>query len=203
MCLFLIAPDARRLLDFFVLGRVPAPPSREWIFRRPVFDAIGVAVRTLAVLWTAGHGLYTSHEMRNQMILGPKIPLHGLWEVEQFELEGRELPPLATDSRRWNRLLITDYSQIVGLNIYPMTGAQTRMQVKVDDKSIRATPNDPSKKAEFVYELSGKDKLTLTSKQTIEGKEQTIKVQLKRMDPSNFTLQNRGFHWISELPYNR
>ena len=34
-------------------------------------------------------------------------------------------------------------------------------------------------------------------------RDESIKVKLRRMEPSKFLLVNRGFHWINEVPYNR
>lgn len=35
---------------------------------------------------------------------------------------------------------------------------------------------------------------------TLDGR--AIQVRLRHVDPSQFLLLNRGFHWINELPYN-
>jgi hypothetical protein len=38
----------------------------------------------------------------------------------------------------------------------------------------------------------------------LQGKllEETLTVKLRRLDTSRFLLVSRGFHWISEYPYN-
>jgi hypothetical protein len=30
-----------------------------------------------------------------------------------------------------------------------------------------------------------------------------LEIRMRRKDPSEFLLVNRGFHWINELPFNR
>lgn len=49
------------------------------------------------------------------------------------------------------------------------------------------------------YQHAGKDSMSLHG---IIGKD-SIHLQLKRKDPNDYLLINRGFHWINENPMNR
>jgi hypothetical protein len=62
-------------------------------------------VRTLVVLTFLAVTLYGNHE--NSKLYGqqaPEPPLFGLWEVEEFALDGKVRPPLTTDAGRWQRV---------------------------------------------------------------------------------------------------
>ena len=45
------------------------------------------------------------------------------------------------------------------------------------------------------------DAATLTLSGTLEGA--PVEIRLKKIDTSKMPLLSRGFHWISERPYNR
>jgi hypothetical protein len=198
MALFLIAPDAGRLARFFLLSRAPGPAADDRLFTRRALDVAGVALRTLAVAWTVGSGLYAADAMYRQMVLAPRSPLHGAWDVEEFELGGERLPPLLTEGRRWRRVVISDYGAFAVLGIQPMTGAATRARAEIDAKQIRSTPGESSPFA-FAYERDGADRLRLSGE--IKGKR--FVARLRKLDAKDFPLLNRGFHWISEQPFNR
>ena len=161
MSLCLAAADASRLLNFFFLGRAVSPPVRERLFKRPALDRVGVAMRTLAVLWFVGEGLYSANQQRAQMTPSITNPLHGVWDVEEFELDGMPVPPLLTESRRWKRVVIDDRGMMAIFSFQPVSGPTTRKLVAIGDKSIRTLPTDPSGMAEYSFEQSEPDRLVL------------------------------------------
>ncbi len=52
---------------------------------------------------------------------------------------------------------------------------------------------------EFTFTHPGPNQLTLEG----EFGERPISVRLRRVDETKLLLPNRGFHWISERPFNR
>src|SRR5262245_60185025 len=106
MSLLLMAPDLPWLARVFVLGRRATPRGYTPLVRRPWLDRTLFVVRTLVVLTFLGVTLYGAHE-RSKLYgrLAPEPPLVGLWEVEEFTLDGTVRPPLTTDAGRWQRVI--------------------------------------------------------------------------------------------------
>jgi hypothetical protein len=81
---------------------------------------------------------------------------------------------------------LTDHS----LEQYKMEHDQAR-------KTLTLTKD--SKSHVFALEEPDRDHLILAG--ALNG--DAIRVQIRKIDSSNFLLVNRGFHWINEIPYNR
>lgn len=63
---------------------------------------------------------------------------------------------------------------------------------------LKSTDKDSTKYV-FNYNVIGKDRLILSGL----TEKDSISVSFKRKDLKDFKLINRGFHWVSEYPYNR
>ena len=67
-------------------------------------------------------------------------------------------------------------------------------------KTLALTKRDDEKwSAKFTFERPAPDRLLLDG--TMDG--QKIHAELKLVDRSQFMLVSRGFHWISEYPFQR
>jgi hypothetical protein len=60
-------------------------------------------------------------------------------------------------------------------------------------------PPAAANKAFYRYSMPAKDVLLLKG----YFKRDSLNITLKKYDPNNFRLLNRGFHWINESPYNK
>lgn len=106
LAVFLLAPDARRLLNFFFLGRAAEPASRHLLFRSPRANRMALVVQVLLGLLFLGAGLRSTSLRRMTEAGGvPKPLLYGIWEVQDFSLDGHLRPPLTTDTARWRRVV--------------------------------------------------------------------------------------------------
>ncbi|HYL62901.1 MAG TPA: DoxX family protein, partial [Candidatus Methylomirabilis sp.] len=113
--LFLLAPDARRLANFFLLNRAAPPPDEAPLFRSARSNRIALAVRILVALYLVVGNVYGA--VSEYSLYGPgapRSPLYGIWNVQDFTLDGQSLPPLLTDARRWHRLIF-NYPQFMGI----------------------------------------------------------------------------------------
>jgi len=127
-----------------------------------------------------------------------KPPFYGIYNVLSFVRNRDTLPPLTTDSTRWNKLIIsyTDGAQV------KYTNDSTKYLSFVPNKTFKSfvvnTSGDTVNKYVLYYQIK-KDTMRLTGK----WKDDTLNIVLKRVDEKKFTLTSRGFHWINEQPYNR
>ena len=94
MALFLMAPDLKRLARMFVLNRPVDPVVFRPLTRWTWVNRGAILLRTLVVASFLGMALYVAQEGRKTFgDLMPRSPIHGIWNVEEFEVDGQVRPP--------------------------------------------------------------------------------------------------------------
>jgi hypothetical protein len=201
MSIFLIAPDARRLINWFVLNRPvmpePAPrygPSSRshvgWIIAQVLFAvyALGFEIYGGAQGWKAYGGG------------APKSPLYGIWAVDSMSVNGELKPPLTTDTLR--------YSHVVFQSLQGRAAFQKMNQkfdyfgATVDTVKHTITLQkftDTTSKPVLTYERPSPTKLAFEG--DIDGKR--VRIAMTQRDLNSFMLISRGFNWVQEYPVNR
>lgn len=225
MSLFLMAPHLPWLVRVFVLGRREAPDGHTFLVRWTWLNRTLLVVRTVVVLTFLGVTLYKNHE-RSKLYgdQAPEPPLFGLWEVEEFTLDGKLRPPLTTDAGRWQRVsfnkAFTFRKSKPGKPRIGITNMQGKnvlfaeVEVNEEAKTIALTRLSGSADAATppavhvlryrevepeVIEVEGEAAFFADGK---PGPKQ-VKARLRHYGKDKFLLSNRGFHWINEMPYNR
>jgi hypothetical protein len=200
MSLFLMAPDLGRLAKMFVLNRAVEPAVLRPLSRWNWVNQGSVVLRTLAVGGFLVLALYGAQQGRQTYgDLASKSPLYGIWNVDEFEVDGKVQPPMITEKERWRRVVF-DYPQVIAIQM--MNDSRRRYMLKLDtgSKTIALTKrDDPAWKSDFSYTEPEPGLLALEG--TLDGRK--IKAKARRADTSEFLLMSRGFHWISEYPFNR
>ncbi len=198
MAIFLAAPDLRRLADLLVLHRaVPAiadPP----LFRRRWPRRVALALEWALLLGYGAYMLDVSYEQYRLYHKVSSLPLHGIWAVDELAVDGQVRPLVVTDPTRW-RWVVFDYSDL--FSILPMDNTRQRYFMTLDKGKhtfALTKRGDPAWKATFSYQEPAPGRLTLAGK--LDGK--AIQADLHRIEPPAFTLKTRGFHWVSEYPFN-
>lgn len=194
--LFIAAPDARRLFDFFLRS-----PDQPVLQRR----GLRIAARVIAaafVLYIVGTSLKQSWDqrtfLREARLSGS--PLYGIWNVDELTIDGVSRPPLITDTTRWRRFVVSGKEWG---SIQNMDDSRTRVSIKLkeDDRSMLLTKrNDHLFEARFTY--TRPDPNTLVLDGTQYGKRVVAKLRKAPADRT-FLLTSRGFHWVNDVPFNR
>ena len=124
---------------------------------------------------------------------------YGIWEVETFIKNGDTIPPLTTIDDRWRYMIMETKGRTV---IKKMNGSINFYHFKVDSikNSISIYKEDNTEAANNFY-IEQKDSLHLKIKGLLD--QDSLKIHLKAKDLKDFTLINRGFHWVNETPYNK
>ena len=193
---YLFAPDARRMFDFLVrnrptrpaeLGAPPVPPT----WRRPLAIVKAVAV-TGMVLYTA-YGALEAYRIFGDG--AARIPLHGAYQVLAMEKDGAPTAP--GDPTVWRQIAISRVSFLVvagdGLiTRHLSTWDSQRGTLSVSERDAptrtgRLTAREAGGQLQLEGELAG----------------HTLSVRARRIEESEFLLLRRGFHWVSEEPFNR
>ena len=200
MAVFITAPDIYRLFLFFILNRDsrlksygPSIKFGKWKF--PLIATKMAFI--IYMLYT-----YTNDAISVRAQYGddaPKPKLYGNYQVETYYKYRDIIPPLVTDKIRWNRIIFSEFNrgsvQMMDdtLQAYTYYDDPVQSEIKLLDRFSNQL------KYSFTYQVVDKDHIEMKSKDP-DG---SIYMKLVRLDPGEFPLMKRGFHWINEYPLNR
>jgi hypothetical protein len=197
---FLMLPDLKRMANMFILNRAVEPSDMRPLFKRGWLNRSALILRTLFIVGLTAFWLYNAYDgVRQYGSLAPKSPFYGIWNVDEFEVDGEIRPPLVTDDFRWRRVVFDSPRRLA---IQFMDELRRRYTIKLDADQKRieiGNFDDPTWKANFSYEQPEPEFLALAG--TIGDK--AVRARLRRIEMPQFLLTNRGFHWINEVPFNR
>ena len=190
---YLVLPEMRRIMNFFILNRPAECVTVQPLFERARLQRGAVVLATLFLIAVVGTSLYQSYDQRRNF-LARRSPLYGVWDVEEFN-QGQSTP--AATAQRWRRLVFDSPGRV---------GVQTtdleRFGLQLDEEKRTLTlrkRDDPSWNTVLTYQQVSPEVLTLAG--TLNGSE--ITARLHRSGERKFLLTDRGFHWINEFPFNR
>lgn len=198
MAIFVAMPNFRRLVDFFILNRTveaetPPPPISNPRLRRAA-----LAFNVLFAGWILGMPLVETYidTMIDRNGLTPS-PLHGVWEVDEIQVDPTK--PLAPNAFRWKRVIF-DLSFFFAVQHQDDGREVFFSEFDLEKRIITFSRRDaPKDRYELNFEENGTGELKLAG--TVEGV--SLRVRLHRISTPEFRLRSRGFHWISEYPFNR
>jgi hypothetical protein len=200
LAIFLLAPDLPRLFTLLFRDEPVPAPAPSPIFRTRRAARIALAVQLAYSVAVLGFTVRSSYKQWFEFGGGrPKPPLYGLWDAEEYSVDGQSRPPLTTDIERWRWV----YIRADRFNVQ-----------KMDDSFLFFRPAfDNSKKTLVLTDFQRKDRhTTLTFQQptseelNVDGEldAHKIHIHLHRIDAAKkFPLLAAKFHWISEYPVNQ
>jgi hypothetical protein len=198
--LFLLAPEANRLLGFFFTDRAIGPSQQAPLFRSLRANRVAVAIQVAFGLYLVGMGIYSGMDAwKTYGGARPKSALYGIWNVDEMSVDGQLRPALFTDHDRWRRVVF-DFATSTSFQRPDDTFTGFSSTIAEKDSTLTLTkPADKNWKASFHYSRPAPDQLVLNG--SMDGHQ--VQMKLKLLDRDKFTLVNRGFHWINEYPFQR
>jgi uncharacterized membrane protein YphA (DoxX/SURF4 family) len=196
MALFLLVADSTPLWNFFMLHH-PAQLRGVGIPRweRRALRASAVALQILVIgdaLYGAIHTNYAYYKQSGAVANENRL-LSGVWELD---VASDSSSRSAANEGEWRRLYMPPTGR---LGVRTATGTLLRFTSSADEKThtlhLKGWRNDHV--ADLSYLLAD-NHLILTG--TIDRKH--VDLRYHRLDSGRFLLTTRGFHWISEDPYN-
>jgi hypothetical protein len=188
MSVFLLLPELPALWRFFVLHR-PAEPARVWIppFERRWLRVSAAVLQGLVVVWVVGGNVWGGYASAQQYAaLFKRPPLYGVWDVD-------------TPGAPWRRLIMSTQGFMVAIapdgTRIPFATRYTEAKRTMHLGAARGAASS----GDLAYRLPDPGHLELRG--TFDGK--TVSIRAHRYDTKGLLLTTRGFHWISEDPYNR
>lgn len=211
MAIGILALDGRRLVNMFVLNREAPPAKLDPLFTTARAKRISDALGTLLALAIVGSQVWMV--VSYYPVYGPGRPQHALYgihEVERFVCAGEERPPLLTDELRWRALIVDGALPIElegerypgSVTIQAMDGELVHYSVELDDAAAQMVlssqaPEHPG--GTLTWTRPNPGELVLRG----DWGEVEVEIHLRARDLDEIELTNRGFHWISEVPYHR
>ena len=197
MVVVLVAPHTRRLVNLLILNRAadpaelhPFPLQRVWVRRTAL-------VAKVAVVLAAVIGpMVTSYQgARTYGVLAPRHPLSGVYRVDTAGPDGGA-GAARHASTGWLRVAVGRSGE--GIAVVRADGTTQRARLTIDPaRAVWAwqTPDDGALR--FDYRVTG------TGVVTLDGTVGTRPVQVRLTPEGQGQLLGRGFHWVSEYPFNR
>ncbi|HRI19536.1 MAG TPA: hypothetical protein PLA68_01225 [Panacibacter sp.] len=201
MSLFLLAKDAKRLLNFLVLNKT-AEPSNIAIpeFKKKWMNICLVVLKYAVLLFVFYSNISGGIDgLKEYGDDAPKAPLYGIYNVETFIKNNDTLPPLKTDTLRWNKLIVS-WQGYAGVKMMNDSSQSYAFEPDtIAKKIVMYNYDDTARKSLFTYSIPEKDVMILSGK----WNQDSVTISMKKYDLNNFLLVSRGFHWVNEYPYNR
>ena len=203
MALFLLVPDARRLMSVFLFNRATEAANRTATFGSVRVERIAVGVQLLLGMIVVASALMFYHAVvpvLNVMDTN-RVPNYGMWDVEDFSLDGVSHPPLLTDGVRWQRIVFDDYNSA---SIQRMNGAIIVARLLRSGQQGTMTLTYAGDPRPEMQDFTGPKWRSILQANTVspdsvllqgEYNQHPIKVQLRRSRLS-FALQPNQPHWM-------
>lgn len=199
MAIFLVAPDARRLVGACVMNRGMTVADLGEAFATRRMRIAGAVVKTLFVLVGVIAPLWLSRSFVSQIATHP--PLYGIWEVDSFVRGHEAFPALVGDSVRW-RHVVFSYPGAASVRLLNDSTRGYRVMADTTKHTLVLSPyRDSSFKLPLAYARDGAHNDSLRLDGIVKG--DSLHVRLHRLDETKFLLVSRGYHWINEFPLNR
>lgn len=197
MTIVLVLPDARRLINFFILNQRVEQERLQPIYSKQtrVVYFLGKTALILFILTAyISQGLQMQKRYYNYF---DNPPLFGIYDVETFILNGDTLTDGMNVQRRWKKI---DIAMKNGAIIEYMDGAKIFTGFRADTikHTIKLDEARASVDHNFIYEPNDNGMLL---KGFLYQQDSVIAV-LKKKPFNKFLLVSRGFHWVNEYPLN-
>ena len=194
LALFLIAPEASRLVDFFLRDRPAAPPKQVPLFETAHANRLALAFQIVFGLYLVG--MYAYINVRFWDVGGggkPKSPLYGIWNVESISVDGQTRPALLNDyDRRWRRVIF-DAPGTVTFQRTDDSFARFGVVVDPSRRTVALTKGSSRNwKANFSFDRPSTDRLILDGE--MDG--YRIRTELQLVNFDTFRLLNSTFRWV-------
>ncbi len=195
---FILAPDIKRTMQFFVLNKIVQPKIINPYFSKQKLKTAAIIIKSLIICFLVFSSInFLTKRQQKRDWAASKSALYGIYEVEEFIKNRDTLLPLITDTIRWKRLVIDKRHS----GIQTMDEKINLFKEKTDtiSKTLSLISfKDSTDIQTFSYRL--KNGLYLFES-TYRG--DTVKIKAKKKERKDFLLINRGFNWINERPFNK
>lgn len=200
LSLYLLAPEFRRVARFFLGEGGVEASSQPALFSTRRANWIALAAQVGLGVWLVGmYGWGGVADWKQYGGGRPRSYLYGIWNVDEYSVDGQVHPPLLTDPDRWQRAVFDSEKRLV---FQHMDGTLGVYSAAIDGRSqsiLLTKPDDKKWQGKLTFQRATPEQMTLDG--TMDG--HILHAKLVLMDKDKLLLPNRGFHWVQERPFNR
>lgn len=192
--LLLLAPEFRRLANFFILDRPVAGSAQTRLFSSDSANRLALIAQLAVGVYLLSTYAYINWSYWYASGDGsPRSALYGVWNVEQLEIDGQKRPTVLNDyDRRWRRVIF-DAPDTVAFQRVDDSFARYSAAIDIYDNTIALTKGGSRKwKGNFMFNRPAQDRLVLDGE--MDG--QKIHAQLELVEFDTFRLLNSRFRWV-------
>lgn len=198
MAVFLVLPDANRLVRVLLLNKPTQPRPRRQYLRTRWTRNTSLVIKILFIgLVVIGNAVVCFERVKTTGDQRARSPMYGIYDVTEFIRNGDTLAPLTTDGSRW-RQLITDFPDHIHVKFmndsvayYPVAWDTTAHRLVISAGTMREKGTFQFEQASSLLKLHG-----------MMGYD-SVEIKLQQRDLESFHLINTRFRWIAEYPNNR
>ncbi len=194
MSLFILAPSVSSIFNFIVLRKNITLQIIEIQFPKKWMRITRHTLKVLILLLIPVASLWGQIEYYNEQKISFQ-DLNANYTSTQFIKNNDSLP--STDTTRWDKLIIDEgYAKIITTanksSWYTVDVDTIGRKLKLKDN------NDTTLQYTFTY-------VFINKQLHLKGifKKDTLNIDFSQKRKEEYPLNERGFHWISETPYNR
>jgi len=199
MCLFVGWPGIAKIFSLLVLKRGAEPPTNAPLFRRTTWNKAFVTIQVVFGLFVAGTSLDNVRKQTAQAQNSTYgLPFSGFWAVDDFEVDGTASTNFSSEVPQWNQFVM-DSPYVILVQGKGGFRQLYHWSTDADKKSLTLSRADNG--ADVVLGVDRPTPDTLILKGLWHS--HALEVHLHRAETPTFPLMTRGFHWISEFPFNR
>jgi uncharacterized membrane protein YphA (DoxX/SURF4 family) len=198
MSLFILAPEVSRLYRFFFQRKTISLKAHAFTFQTRWKRITAYIIKSAFILYILI--TYTRQGISDLKLYGddaPKPKLYGYYNINTFVKNTDTLPPLLTDTTRWNKLVFGYYDRVSVKMMNDTLISFTYVDDTLHHQLTLTGRSDTALKYLLNYRTLPADTLELTSNEI------NLYMKLNKINAKDFLLVNRGFRWINEYPLNR
>jgi hypothetical protein len=194
LSLLVLAPDFRRLADFFFRDKPANRSARTPLFGSARANRIAVIVQILFGAYLLGTDAFINWTYLNAAGDGsPRSPLYGIWDVDRLSIDGQTRPAALNDyDRQWRRVVF-DLPNTAAFQRFDDSFARFGASIDVYKHTIVLSKGGARTwKGGFVFERPADNRLILDGE--MDGHKVRVELQLAEFD--TFRLLNSRFRWV-------
>jgi hypothetical protein len=201
----LVSLHLKPLWDFLIMGR----PAQKNVRPFPIKDSGWRTIcYTIKGIFIGGLIIAQLFFLYNQYNTRPESPeIAGIYEIEEFWLNGSPITSPDADETGWRRIVIDDMAAgLIALDYLTGDRVSFRADLSSPVDSISAMiPSNPrlenSSRAALKVAWEQLSNENFILKGTLGG--DSLYVSLNKIKHEELLLIGRGFNWVNEVPFNR
>ena len=198
MCFFVGWSGIINVLKLLLLNRAE-PATDVPVFTRPSWQKGFLAIQVILGFILAGTSLNNVHKQTSKAQDSiAALPFGGFWTVDKFNVDGDASNNSALEVPRWTQFIL-DSPYVVLLQGDGGFRRLYHWTTDSDKKSVTFSGADNGSDATLGVEKPAPDQLILRG----PWHGHVVEAHLHRAEMPKFLVLTRGFHWISEYPFNR